>query len=95
MIAAFFGKSKFRIGALFVSDGAQRKITLHDLSTALTRHSQCDWGEVNDDRRKMNRTALRYGGSVVSTFLASDGTKFRVITDWNQSTTSVILPDEE
>ena len=95
MIAAFFGKSKFRLGALFVSEAAARKVTLFELSTALNRHSRCDWGGVDHAQRKLNRTALRRGGRVVSTFVASNWTSIRIITDWNRSTTSVILPEEE
>jgi hypothetical protein len=95
VITAFFGKSKFRLGALFVSDAAAKKITLDDLSTALTRHSLCDWGEIADAQRRLNRTALRLGGQITSMFISSNGIKFCIVTDWNQSTTSVILSEEK
>ena len=91
MIAAFFGESKFRLGALFVSDAASRKITLADLSTALSRHAKCDWGGIDRENRKRNAQGML---RVISLYGARNGTRFHVLTEPKKLKTSVFLPKE-
>jgi hypothetical protein len=94
MTALFFGKSKFRLGALLISEMAMRNLTLSDFSKGIARHTSCDWGEADAARRKLNRIALKIGGSVRSDYTATNGRKFQIITDWNRSITSIESNDD-
>jgi hypothetical protein len=93
--ALFFGKSKFRIGALLITDAASRSLTLFDVSNAMNRHTSGDWGNVDAARRRKNKTALTHGGHVLSAFTSRNGESFQILTEWNRSQTTIKLAIEE
>ena len=95
MTMMFFGKTKFRIGALLITDGATRNLTLFDITKALYRHGSCDGGEADSETRKSNRAALKRGGSASSIYTSTHGIKFWIVTNWNRSTTTISLPHED
>jgi len=64
-----------------------------DVRTALRRHESGDWGTLCDEDREANDTAAHEGDRLVSVYY-SNGTKFYVITEWDRSATTVLLPEE-
>lgn len=65
-----------------------------DVAKALARHAAGDWGDVCAEDKETNDAALSGGGQLLSDYTAMDGTKFWIITEWDRSTTTVLLPDE-
>jgi len=61
---------------------------------ALNRHASCDWGVVCEEDRNRNDYAAKHDELVHSAYLAPDGTKFWIITEWDRSFTTVLLPEE-
>lgn len=69
----------------------------------LRRHRQGDWGIVGDDSKRMNVEALRSGEDRVTSAYAIDpsqpsagqgGNTVWVITEWDRSVTTILLPNE-
>jgi len=65
-----------------------------DVMLALQRHQSGDWGDVDDHDRQMNEAALRDGDRLFSIYNSVRGQKFYIITEWNRSVTTVLLPED-
>ena len=64
-------------------------------STLLDRHCSGDWGDLDDDDKKANDDALRSGKDrIFSSYVVAPGQKVWVITEWNRSVTTLLLPSE-
>lgn len=86
--------AKFVPGNLFMTPGIKKKISQIEWQNALSRHFSCDWGELSDTDKRRNDQALHNGGRLFSSYAASDGTKFWVITEADRSATTILLPSE-
>ena len=64
-----------------------------DVCKGLDRHSSGDWGALCQEDKEANEIAVREGHRLLSLH-HSDGTKFYVITEWDRSATTVLLPEE-
>jgi hypothetical protein len=63
-------------------------------SEFLDRHIKGDWGEVCGDDWATNDQALVDGDRILSAYTTKGGTKVWVITEWDRSSTCVLLPGE-
>ncbi|MFO7942159.1 MAG: hypothetical protein R6U92_05920 [Bacillota bacterium] len=79
---------------IILSSGAQDRISLTDAVTAVLRHLNADWGQVNDSDRMMNDFNLARKGMLFSEYLTDDDTRFWVITESGHKRTMVMLPRE-
>tara|TARA_Y100000034_G_C6673295_1_gene295712 strand:- start:18 stop:272 length:255 start_codon:yes stop_codon:yes gene_type:complete len=62
-------------------------------SPLLLRHSQGDWGDVDDEDKKANDQAVKNGSRIFSAY-RQNGHKVWVITEADRSSTCVLLPEE-
>ena len=83
---------KFALGRTTITAGALAVLTHEEVLSALGRHVVGDWGDVDPDDWRANERALREGGRLVSVYRSSR--KFYVITEWNRSLTTILLPEE-
>lgn len=60
----------------------------------LARHITGDWGDLVDEDREANDQALREGSRLLSAYHLATGVKVWVITEWDRSVTTLLLPDE-
>jgi hypothetical protein len=61
----------------------------------LTRHLYGDWSELVEMEKRGNRRALRRKkGRVFSRFFLNDKTRFWIVSELDQSTTTVMLPED-
>jgi len=61
----------------------------------LERHKNGDWGDVPEEDRESNNKALENNNErILSSYQLKDGTKIWIITEWNRSVTTILLPDE-
>lgn len=84
----------FPTGQLMITPNALRVVGLEALATALERHSKGDWGDVDAHDRKANEDALRDGTRLLSVYHSPDGGKFWIITEWDRSLTTILLPED-
>lgn len=60
----------------------------------LHRHQCADWGDLSPDDWTANDAALREGSRVLSAYQLGTGEKLWIITEWNRSVTTLLLPDD-
>jgi hypothetical protein len=60
----------------------------------LQRHQRGDWGEVCADDWNLNDAALEQGDRILSAYQTKNKVRLWVITEWNRSVTTILLPDE-
>ena len=53
-----------------------------------------DWGELCDEDRVANDQALIQEARVMSVYTSSAGVTFWIITEWDRSVTTVLLPED-
>ena len=82
------------LGQVFFTPGALLTIPLGFSYSALQRHASGDWGDVSKDDWKENDFAVKNGERVISSYHAPSGKKFWIITEWDRSYTTVLLPEE-
>ena len=84
----------FPTGELMITPNALQVVGMEQAAVALARHSRGDWGEVDAHDRKANEDALRDGTRLFSVYRSPDGRKFWIITEWDRSLTTILLPED-
>jgi hypothetical protein len=60
----------------------------------LQRHVTGDWGDLDEHDRNENELALRQGLRLLSAYQTTKGVRLWVITEWDRSVTTLLLPEE-
>ncbi len=87
----------FWTGPLRTTPGAEAALQEagQSLIDLLARHLRGDWGDLSDEDRKMNDEALASGEDrILSAYTLTTGAKIWIITEWDRSVTTALLPDE-
>lgn len=82
------------LGETCITSGAAASLIWPDVLSAIKRHAAGDWGDVCADDRAANESALQTGHRLLSVYRDTGGTKFWIITEWDRSATTVLLPEE-
>jgi hypothetical protein len=82
------------LGRVVITQGALERLPKDDVLVALRRHARCDWGDLTSEDHVANYQAFFQDTRVLSAYHAADGTKFWIITEWDRSLTTVLLPEE-
>jgi hypothetical protein len=85
---------KFRLGNVVITQGVASEISDNDLGMAIRRHSVGDWGDICSFDREVNEDALINIGRLKSNYKSSSGVEFWIITEWDRSATTILLPSE-
>jgi hypothetical protein len=94
-------KPKFTLGRTLATPAALAALEESGQSSAffLDQHIQGDWGDVCDEDKALNDSALVDGSRLLSSYTMRNGTKLWVITeasdgDGNRAATTILLPSE-
>ena len=85
---------QFPLGAVYITRAAQSALSAIDIHVAISRHSKGDWGIVDESDRAANDMALQNGERLFSVYRSEAGARFYVITEWDRSATTVLLPED-
>ena len=90
------GARLFALGRLVATPGALAVLEVHGKGCAefLERHVCGDWGELCEEDQQANAEAVVHNLRVLSVYRLPDGQKVWVITEWDRSATTVLLPKE-
>ena len=85
----------FELGAICCTPGADEALTAAgvDIMDLLARHAQLEPGDLPAADVKQNLRSLERDGRIFSAYTVN-GTRFWVITEWDRSCTTVLLPSE-
>ena len=65
-----------------------------DLKPYLHRHHCGDWGDLDREDKETNETALEDGERLLSCYQVGGGKRIYIITEWDRSSTCILLPEE-
>ena len=87
-------KPLFGLGQTVMTRAVAKSLNPDDVNRALWRHHHGDWGELGEEDRSSNELALEHDLRLFSVYHDGAGTKFYVITEWDRSVTTVLLPED-
>jgi hypothetical protein len=87
---------KFRLGRLVIMPGALEALRSSDESPGafLVRHVAGDWGDLEEEDKRLNEQALKDGSRIFSAYHTAKGLKLYVITEADRLATTILLPGE-
>lgn len=60
----------------------------------LARHQRGDWGDLEEEDKRLNDAAVKEGDRILSAYILPTGVKVWIITEWDRSATTLLLPSE-
>jgi hypothetical protein len=87
-------QSTFPFGRLVATQNALNHVSMDDIETALNRYGARDWGELCEADRKEDDFAVENDGRILAVYTTSHGTRFWLITEWDRSATTILLPED-
>jgi hypothetical protein len=95
-------KPKFNLGQVVATPGALAALKDSDQSALpfLQRHQSGDWGKVCEDDKKLNDESVAHEGEedqqqrVLSCYRTAKNERIWIITEWDRSVTTILLPEE-
>lgn len=84
----------FPLGKVVATPSVLEKVSERDINDALSRHAHGDWGIMPDEDKQSNDSAVKGGDRIFSAYRSHGGVKFWIITEWDRSATTILLPEE-
>jgi hypothetical protein len=87
----------FELGEVLLTNGAMDTLKALNIDPAilLVRHVTGDYGDLCQEDLQANKKAVKNGDRIFSSYLLPpDNTKLWIITEWDRSVTTLLLPDE-
>jgi hypothetical protein len=84
--------ASFPLGNVVITPNALDQLSPADIQRGLQRHQAGDWGELGEEDRQENDTALRTGLRLLSAYQAGRGVTFWIITEADRSVTTLLMP---
>ena len=87
-------RNRLELGQILITAGAHETLNLKDAAHCLVRHANGDFGIVSEEDKALNEEALESGDRILSAYRDRNGVKFWIITEWDRSATTILLPSE-
>ena len=90
-------QARFSPGQVVMTAGVDELVRQGRLNPSpyLRRHLHGDWGDLSDDDRRQNDAALKSGEDrLFSSYQVTRDLKLWIITEWDRSVTTLLLPSE-
>lgn len=86
----------FPLGQLLATPGLIEAVKQSGdrLTVFFLRHAAGDWGDLSREDQLENAAALKEGTRLLSAYHLKDGKKIWIITEWDRSATTALLPEE-
>lgn len=85
--------NRFGLGKVVATAGAVDFFSQEELFDMVKRHHMGDWGIVDSEDQQANEDAIKLGNRLVSKYEYHNEAAY-VITEWDRSMTTVLLPEE-
>src|SRR4051812_46769926 len=86
----------FRLGTLLITPGAILALVEANQSAValLKRHAYGDWGDLATEDWQANERALQEDTRLFSAYTLTTGERLWIISEWDRSATTLLLPRE-
>jgi hypothetical protein len=88
------GEFKFHVNQVVITKAAADVISGTQVYCGLQLHQMGEWGDICEEDRLANEEALLHGGRLMSVYKIDPETVFWIITEWDLSVTTVLLPED-
>jgi hypothetical protein len=87
---------KFELGQMVMTPGADRAMreARQVPPEFLLRHKNGDWGDLPEEDIRENAWSLENGARLLSAYRTRTDEKLWVITEWDRTATTLLLPEE-
>ncbi|WP_369050903.1 hypothetical protein [Burkholderia gladioli] len=87
---------RFKLGRIFATPAALEVMADPDVSIVdlLIRHVRGDWGDLSESDREQNELSVETGLRLLSCYVLPGGQTVWVITEWDRSSTTFLLPGD-
>ncbi|HDR8993799.1 hypothetical protein [Burkholderia cepacia] len=87
---------RFTLGRILATPAAvdvlnHAQVSIIDL---LVRHVRGDWGDLSESDRQQNELSVEVGLRILSSYVLPNGQTIWVITEWDRSATTFLLPGD-
>lgn len=82
------------LGEVVVTPGVICELSPDEMRQGLQRHAEGDWGDVCEEDWALNDEALENESRLLSSYRTTSGIRFWIITEWDRSVTTILLPEE-
>lgn len=89
-------KRLFSLGQTVATPGALAALEKANMApqALLWRHVTGDWGDLCDEDKQENELALRKDLRIFSAYILPTQVKIWIITEWDRSVSTLLLPEE-
>lgn len=89
-------KPKFQLGMLVATPAALEALEAADQTPLdfIVRHVTGDWGVLDEEDKALNERAVVEGYRIMSAYELQTGVKLWLITEWDRSRTTLLLPSD-
>lgn len=89
-------RPRLPLGQLVATPAAVAALAAAEVSVfkLLNRHARGDWGDLSSEDLALNDLAAITGQRVLSSYVLGNGQKVWIITEWDRSVTTVLLPED-
>ncbi|MCR6481045.1 hypothetical protein NU688_33145 [Variovorax sp. ZS18.2.2] len=96
LTGTFAAQQKFELGTTALTRGVCSLIATGKLTPLpfILRHASGDWGDLCEEDRSSNEAALKQRGRLMSSYKLDDKQTLWIITEWDRSVTTLLLPSE-
>lgn len=88
----------FELGEIVATTNAMAALEARGLTallqTAANRHVLGDWGDLCEEDRQLNEEAVKTDGRLMSVYRVDNALTLWVITEWDRSYTTILLPED-
>jgi hypothetical protein len=86
----------FPLGQIVATPNALDVLARHGIqpSELIDRHVCGDWGELPPEDARANDAALKNGERLLSSYPLGRGVKVWIITEWDRSATTLLMPED-
>jgi hypothetical protein len=85
--------TKFPLGQIVITANACGRLDAIAVHDGLRRHAAGDWGDLPPEDNAQNEFALKEGDRLFSAYGTGEN-RFWIITEWDRSVTTVLLPED-
>lgn len=82
------------LGQIVCTPGVKSSTNFSKCQQLLHRHSTHDWGDVDAEDKATNDYALNNNQRILSAYKLSEDLTIWIITEWDRSVTTILLPEE-
>ena len=93
-------KKSFELGQILITQGIKQILNENPilqitLDIHLESYQACHWGITNKDDRALNdKAVISNNDRIMAVYMLDDNIKIWIITEWDRSVTTVLLPEE-